>query len=192
LREQQAQKEEKPVKALKAMKILGIVVGIWFLLTGGGLAVASDLEKAVEADVEAEVRAEANEWAKSGFAGPVDGTVQSVDQTSPVTATVIYTDTQGNTHTGQGEVTSGKPLQVGATVSIYYTTSDPGVVVVDVLEEEDPSGTGEILRIAAIIYLTLGSVILLAGTVGLALGKRQPAQLYPPQQPPGQAYAPER
>jgi hypothetical protein len=66
------------------------------------------------------------------------------------------------------------------------------VVVVDVPGEEDLSGIGEVLGVAAIIYLIVGSVILLAGTLGLALGRRHGAQPYPPQQQPGQEYTPER
>jgi hypothetical protein len=193
---------------MKVLKILGIVFGILLLLTGGGLAVGSVAANKGQAAVNEEL-------AKSGYAGPVDGTVQSVDQTSPVIVTVTYTDTQGKTQTGHGAVAGGKPPQVGDTVSTYYSTSDPSqVVVVDVPGIGNLTGIGNTLRTAAIICLIVGSVLLLAGILGLALGKKQPAPLgpgpmyppgpqqqppagypgqpYPPQYPPGQQYPPQQ
>jgi hypothetical protein len=192
---------------MKALKILGIVFGILLLLTAGGLAVGSVVASKGQAALDQEL-------AKTGYAGPVDGTVQSIDQTSPVIVTVSYTDAQGKTQTGQGTVAGGRPPQVGDTVSTYYSTSDPGqVVVVDVPGLGDLSGIGNTLRTAAIICLIVGSVLLLAGILGLALGKKQPAsvapgpayptgppqhvppgypnQPYPPQQP-GQPYPPQQ
>jgi hypothetical protein len=193
---------------MKALKILGIVFGILLLLTGGGLAVGSVVASKGQATLDQEL-------AKTGYAGPVDGTVQSVDQTSPVIVTVTYTDSQGKTQTGQGTVAGGQPPQVGDTVSTYYSTSDPRqVVVVNVPGLGDLSGIGNTLRTAAIVCLIVGSVLLLAGILGLALGKKQPApvapgppyptgppqqappgypsQPYPPQQPPGQQYPPQQ
>ena len=192
---------------MKVLKILGIVFGILLLLSGGGLAVGSVAANKGQAAVNEEL-------AKSGYAGPVDGTVQSVDQTSPVIVTVTYTDTQGKSQTGHGAVAGGKPPQVGDTVSTYYSTSDPSqVVVVDVPGIGNLSGIGNTLRTAAIICLIVGSVLLLAGILGLALGRKQPAsvgpgaayppgppqqppagypaQPYPPQ-PPGQPYPPQQ
>jgi len=191
---------------MKVLKILGIVFGILLLLSGGGLAVGSVAANKGQAAVNEEL-------AKSGYAGPVDGTVQSVDQTSPVIVTVTYTDTQGKSQTGHGAVAGGKPPQVGDTVSTYYSTSDPSqVVVVDVPGIGNLSGIGNTLRTAAIICLIVGSVLLLVGILGLALGKKQPAPLgpgpmyppgpqqppagypaqpYPPQYPPGQQYRPQ-
>jgi hypothetical protein len=206
LREQQAQKRwEKPMKALK---ILGIAFGILLLLTGGGLAVASFAADKGQSAVDQEL-------AKTGYAGPVDGTVQSVDQTAPVTVTVTYTDPQGKTQTGQGAVAGGQPPEVGDTVSTYYSTSDPSeVVVISVPGLGDLGGIGDTLRTAAIICLIVGSVLLLAGILGLALGKKQPTpaspgpasptgppqqpqagypiQPYLPQPPPGQGYPPQQ
>lgn len=190
---------------MKALKILGIVFGILLLLTGGGLAVGSVVAGKGQAALDQEL-------AKTGYSGPVRGTVQSIDQTSPVIVTVIYTDSQGKTQTGQGTVAGGKPPQVGDNVSTYYSTSDPRqVVVVNVPGLGDLSGIGNTLRTAAMICLIVGSVLLLAGILGLALGRKQPApiasgQAYPtgpsqqappgypsrqyPQQPPGQQYPP--
>ena len=190
---------------MKALKILGIAFGILLLLTGGGLAVGSFAVDKGQSAIDQEL-------AKTGYAGPVNGTVQSVDQTTPVIVTVTYTDPQGKTQTGQGAVAGGQPPEVGATVSTYYSSSDPSqVVVINVPGLGDLGGIGDTLRTAAIICLIVGSVLLLAGILGLALGKKRPApvalgpayptgppqqpyagyptQPYPPQQPPpGQGY----
>src|SRR4029450_10487090 len=98
--------------------------------------------------------------------------------------------------------------------STYYSTSDPTqVVVVSVPGLADLSGIGNTLRTAAIICLIAGSVLLLAGILGLALGKKPPAPTAPgqaspsafpqqappgyssqqyPQQPWGQQYPPQQ
>ena len=194
---------------MKALKILGIAFGILLLLTGGGLAVGSFAADKGQSAIDQEL-------AKTGYAGPVNGTVRSVDQTTPVIVTVTYTDPQGKTQTGQGAVAGGQPPEVGAAVSTYYSSSDPSqVVVINVPGLGDLGGIGDTLRTAAIICLIVGSVLLLAGILGLALGKKRPApvalgpayptgppqqpyagyptQPYPPQQPPpGQGYPPQQ
>lgn len=193
---------------MKALKIVGIVFGILLLLTGGGLAAASVLANKGQAAFQEELTS-------SGYAGPVDGTVQSVSQNDPVVVTVSFTDDQGKQQTGQGTFAGGQPPQVGDTVSTYYSTSDPSqVVVVNLPGLGDLSAIADTLRTAAIICLIVGSVLLLAAILGLALGKRQPAvvapgpmhptgppqqppagyqpQPYPPQQPPGQPYPPQQ
>ena len=171
---------------MKVLKILGIVFGILLLLTAGGLAVGSVAANKGQAAVDQEL-------AKTGYAGPVEGTVRSVDQTNPATVTVTYADAQGKTQTGRGAVAGGNPPQVGDTVSTYYSTSDPRqVVVVNVPGIGDLSGIADTLRTVAIICLIAGSLLLLAGILGLALGKKQPASVVPgpaypagpPQQPP--------
>ena len=151
--------------------------------------------------------------AKTGYAGPVDGTVRSVDQTSPVIVTVTYADLRASPD-WPGRSRRRQASQVGDTVSTYYSTSDPSqVVVVNVPGVGDLSGIGDTLRTAAIICLIVGGVLLLAGILGLALGRKQPAsvgpaaayppgppqqppvgypvQPYPPQ-PPGQPYLPQQ
>jgi hypothetical protein len=75
---------------MKALKILGIVFGILRLLTGGGLLAGSALASKGQGAFEQEL-------AKSGYTGPVEGTVKSVEQASPVIVTVTYTDKQGKT-----------------------------------------------------------------------------------------------
>ena len=183
---------------MKALKIVGIVFGILLLLTGGGLAAGSVLANKGQAAFQEELT-------NSGYAGPVDGTVQSVSQSNPVVVTVSYTDDQGKQQTGQGAFAGGQPPQVGDTVSTYYSTSDPSqVVVVNLPGLGDLSAIADTLRTAAIICLIVGSVLLLAGILGLALGKKQPAAVAPgpmyptgpPQQPPAgyqpQPYPPQQ
>ena len=192
---------------MKALKILGIVFGILLLLTGGGLLAGSVLASKGQGAFEQEL-------AKSGYAGPVQGTVKSVEQTSPVIVTVSYTDKQGKPQTGQGAASGATPPEVGDKVSTYYSTSDPSqILVVNVPGLANLSGVAATLRISGIICLIAGSVLLLAGILGLVLGKKpaavatapayptsipgqqsggSPIQPYPPQQPPGQPYPPQQ
>ena len=192
---------------MKALKILGIVFGILLLLTGGGLLAGSVLASKGEGAFEQEL-------AKSGYTGPVEGTVKSVEQTSPVIVTVTYTDKQGKTQTGQGAASGAAPPKVGDKVSTYYSTSDPSqILVVNVPGLANLSGVAATLRISGIICLIAGGVLLLAGILGFVLGKKPaavaaapvyptsipgqqpggyPMQPYPPQQPPGQPYPPQQ
>ena len=86
---------------MKALKIVGVVIGIILLLTGGGLAAGSALANKGQA-------AFAEELTKSGYAGPVEGKVQSVAQGEPVVVTVSYTDDQGGNQVGQGAFAGGR------------------------------------------------------------------------------------
>ena len=150
---------------MKALKILGIVFGILLLLTGGGLLAGSALASKGEGAFEQEL-------AKSGYTGPVEGTVKSVEQTSPVIVTVTYTDKQGKTQTGQGAASGATPPKVGDKVSTYYSTSDPSqILVVNVPGLANLSGVAATLQISGIICLIAGGVLLLAGILGLVLGK---------------------
>ena len=191
---------------MKVLKILGIVFGILLLLTGGGLLAGSALASKGQGAFQQEL-------GKSGYAGPVEGTVKSVDQSSPVIVTVSYTDKQGKTHTGKGAASGPTPPSVGDTVSTYYSTSDPSqILVVNVPGLGNLSGVAATLRIAGIICLIAGAALLIAGILGLLLGKKPavaaagpanptaiprqspggyPAQPYP-QQPPGQPYPPQQ
>jgi hypothetical protein len=190
------------------LKILGIVFGVVLLLTGAGLVAGSVLVSKGQGAFEQEL-------AKSGYAGPVEGTVKSVDQTSPVIVTVTYTDTQGKEQTGRGAASGPTPPNVGDTVSTYYDTSDPSqILVVNVPGLGNLSGVAATLRTSGIVCLVLGGVLLLAGILGLVLRKKPaaiaagpaylpgspgeappgyPVQPYPPQQPPGsQPYPPQQ
>jgi hypothetical protein len=192
---------------MKALKILGIVFGILLLLTGGGLLAGSVLASKGQGAFEQEL-------AKSGYTGPVEGTVKSVEQTSPVIVTVTYTDKQGKTQYGQGAASGATAPKVGDKVSTYYSTSDPSqILVVNVPGLANLSGVAATLRISGIICLIAGGVLLLAGILGLVVGKKPaavaaapayptsipgqqpggyPMQPYPPQPPPGQPYPPQQ
>jgi hypothetical protein len=180
---------------MKALKIVGIVFGILLLLTGGGLAAGSVLANKGQAAFQEELT-------NSGYAGPVDGTVQSVSQSNPVVVKVRYTDNEGKQQTGQGSFAGGQPPQVGDSVSTYYSTSEPSqVVVVNLPGLSDLSSIADSLRTAAIACLIVGSGLLLAAILALALGRKQsavvaPGQMYPPQQPPAgyptQPYPPQQ
>jgi Protein of unknown function (DUF3592) len=183
---------------MKALKIVGIVLGILLLLTGGGLAAGSVLANKGQAAFQEELT-------NSGYDGPVEGRVQSVSQSNPIVVTVNYTDNQGKQQTGQGAFAGGQPPQVGDTVSTYYNTNNPSqVVVVNLPGLGDLSAIANALRTAAISCLIVGSVLLLASILGLALGKKQPAAVSPgpmyptgpPQQPPtgypAQPYPPQQ
>jgi hypothetical protein len=180
---------------MKALKIVGIVFGILLLLTGGGLAAGSVLANKGQAAFQEELT-------NSGYAGPVDGTVQSVSQSNPVIVKVSYTDDQGKQQTGQGSFAGGQPPRVGDSVSTYYNTNDPSqVVVVNLPGLSDLSGIADTLRTAAIACLIVGSGLLLAAILALALGRKRPAvvppgPMYPPQQPPAgyptQPYPPQQ
>jgi hypothetical protein len=153
---------------MKVLKILGIVFGVLLLLTGGGLLVGSAL-------VGKGASAFDSELAKQGFTGPVDGTVTSVDSTSPVLLTVTFTDKQGQPQTGQGGSSNTTPPKVGAVVPVYYSTSDPSqILVVDVPGAGSLSKVGSYLQTGGIVCLVIGAVLLLAGIVGLVMGKKAP------------------
>ena len=79
---------------MKALKILAIVFGIFLLLTGGALLVVSAVAGKGQTAIN-------NEFAKSGYAGPVKGTVTAVDSTTKY-VTVGYTDKQGQEQVGEG------------------------------------------------------------------------------------------
>jgi Protein of unknown function (DUF3592) len=187
---------------VKALKIVGIVLGILLVLTGGGLLAGSALANKGQAAFNEEL-------AKSGYAGPTQGTVRSVDPTEPVTVTVSYTDSRGKKQIGRGGFAGGELPQVGDTVSTYYSTAEPSqVVVVNLPGLGNLGAIASTLRTAGVIGLIGGGVLLLAAILGLALGKKPaadepgpvygtgqqrspagyPAQPYPPQPPPGLQY----
>ena len=187
---------------MKALKILAIVFGILLLLTGGALLVGSAVAGKGQTAID-------NELAKSGYAGPVQGTVTAVDgRTKHVT--VAYTDKQGEEQTGVGPSTNqSDPPAVGEKVSVYYLASSADqIVVLDIPGGGSLVGVGGALRTGGIATLIAGAVLLLAGILGLVLGKKPaiaaaypsgppdqmppgyPGQQYPPQDP-GQGYPPQ-
>ena len=180
---------------MKVMKILGVVFGALLLLTGIALLAGSAVVGAGEGAFN-------DELAKQGFAGPVKGTVTSIDQGA--TFTVSYTDKQGNPRAGTGPVATGTgPPSVGDEVNVYYSTDDPSqIVILELPGGGDFSGIAGALRTGGIVCLIVGGVLLLAGIIGLVTGRKataavtagpgsvpQPGQQYPPQ--PGQQYPPQ-
>ena len=101
---------------MKALKILGIVLGALLLLTGAGLLAGSALVDKGQGAFEQEL-------AKSGYAGPVEGIVQSVDETSPVVVTVSYTDERGRKRTGQGAATAPRSPRPGTLTTTIWLGS---------------------------------------------------------------------
>ena len=169
---------------MKALKILAIVFGILLLLTGGALLVGSAVAGKGQTAID-------NELAKSGYAGPVQGTVTAVDGRTKY-VTVAYTDKQGQEQTGVGPSTNqSDPPAVGEKVSVYYLASSPDqIVVLDIPGGGSLVGVGGALRTGGIATLIVGAVLLLAGILGLVLGKKTPAiaAAYPsgpPDQAPG-------
>ncbi len=135
----------------------------------------------------------------------------AVDSTTKF-VTVAYTDKQGQEQTGEGPSTNqSDPPAVGEKVSVYYLASSPDqIVVLDIPGGGSLVGVGGALRTGGIAALIVGAVLLLAGILGLVLGKKKPAiaaaypsgppdqpppgypgQQYPPQDQPGQGYPPQ-
>jgi hypothetical protein len=188
---------------MKALKILAIVFGILLLLTGGALLVVSAFAGPGQTAID-------NELAKSGYAGPAQGTVTAVDPSTKY-VTVAYTDKRGQEQIGEGPSTNqAAPPEVGEKVSVYYLSSSPEqIVVLDIPGGGNLLAVGGALRTGGIVALIVGAALLLAGILGLALGKKKPAiaaaypsgpadqpppgypgQQYPPQDQPGQGYPP--
>jgi len=165
---------------VKALKILGVVFGALLLLAGGALLAGSVLVTQGQGAFDQEL-------AKSGLAGPVSGTVLSIDQ-GPI-YTVSYVDQQGQPQTGAGPIASGTDApEVGEAVSVFYNTNDPGQIVILNIPGGGIAGIADKLRTAGIVCLIVGGILLIAGMIGLLTG-RKPAAVtgspasYPPGQP---------
>ncbi len=193
---------------MKVLKVLGIVFGILLLLTGGGLLAGSFAAGKGDDAVQRQMQS-------SGLVGPVQGTITEVDGQN---VTVAFTDQQGQSQTGSGQAALTKPAEVGDTVSIYYSSDDPSIIVATDILGGSLAKVAGTLRTAGIICLILGGLLLLGGIIGLVVGKKaapalppgsgyppqagpqqyppqqnQPGQAYPPQQnQPGQAYPPQQ
>ena len=167
---------------MKALKIVAVVLGVLLLLTGVGLLAGS-------AAVGVGQSAFDDELAKSGFAGPVEGTVTAIDAGL---YTVSYTDKQGAPQTGQGPAASGtEGPQVGEAVDVYYSTSNPSQIVILNIPGGGLTGIAGVLRTTAIVCLVVGGILLLVGIIGLVAGRKKAvpaAPVYPTSLPPGQAY----
>jgi hypothetical protein len=183
---------------VKVMKILGVVFGALLLLTGIALLAGSAVAGAGQGAFDREL-------AKQGYAGPVKGTVTSIDQGTIFT--VDYTDKQGTKQTGSGPVASGSnPPSVGDEVNVYYNTTNPSsIAILDLPGGGDIGGIARVLRTVAIVCLIVGALLLLAGIIGLVSGRKsraavtadqagvpQPVPAGQPEPVPGQQYPPQQ
>lgn len=164
---------------MKAVKILGVVFGALFLLTGITLLAGSAVFGAGQGAFDANL-------AERGLAGPVEGTVTAIE--GPV-FTVDYTDKSGAAQTGRGAVAEGTtPPEQGDDVQVYYSTLDPNQIIILDFPGGNFAGVAGLLRTIAILCLAVGAVLLVAGIIGLVTGRRRAAALTaaadPPADPP--------
>ena len=167
---------------MKVVKILGVVFGGLFLLTGLALLAGSAVFGAGQGEFDRQL-------AEQGLAGPVEGRVTAID--GP-TFTVDYTDKDGTAQTGTGPVAEGTtPPEQGDDVQVYYSTLDPSQIIILDFPGGNFAGVSGLLRTIAFICLAIGVILLTAGIIGLVTGRRRtpvtagPAG-YPDVPPPGQ------
>lgn len=180
---------------MKVIKILGVVFGALFLLTGIGMLVGAEVFERGSGRFDQGL-------AEQGLAGPVEGRVTAIDDIQGTQVyTVEYTDKDGTSRTGQGVVAQGTTAPAdGAEVQVYYSTSDPSVIIILDFAGGNFERVAGLLRTAGIVFLAVGAVLLLAGIVGLAMSSRRRAPALaaapaeaptaattapPPQDPPG-------
>lgn len=152
---------------MRAATVLGVVFGALFLLIGVALLAGASVSSSGGND--------SNQFAERGLAGPVDGRVTAV--ADPI-YTVEYTDTQGTVRTGRGAVAQGTtaPAQ-GDDVQVHYSTADPTQIILLDVPGGSFAGVAGLLRTIGIVCLVVGAVLLLAGLLGLVLGRlRAPAR----------------
>ena len=168
---------------MKVVKILGVVFGGLFLLTGLALLAGSAVFGAGQGEFDRQL-------AEQGLAGPVEGRVTAIQGTA---FTVDYTDKDGAAQTGTGPVAEGTtPPEQGDDVQVYDITLDPSQVIILDFPGGNFAGVAGLLRTVADICLAIGVILLAAGIIGLVTGRRRtpvtagPAG-YPDVPPPGQA-----
>lgn len=169
---------------MRALKILGIVFGIILLLTGGSLLAGSALAGQGNDLI-------SSEMAKQGLIGPSDGTVTDIVDAQNKVYAVTFTDGQGTERSVQAY--SSMPQKVGDAVQVYYEKSNPKTAIIaDIPGSGQLGGIGASLRIAGIVCMILGALMLVGGILGLTLGKKRPAvapgATYPGQQYPAQQF----
>jgi len=171
---------------MKVVKILGVVFGGLFLLTGIALLAGSAVFGAGQGEFDRQL-------SEQGLAGPAEGRVTAIE--GPV-YTVDYTDRNGTAQTGTGPVAEGTtPPEQGDDVQVYYSTLDPSQIIILDFPGGNFAGVAGLLRTIAIICLIIGAVLLIAGIVGLVTARRRTAavtkgyggHLAVPPPPPGQA-----
>lgn len=148
---------------MRVAKILGVVFGALFLLTGIGLfAAAEGSTGGSGAD---------RQRAEQGLTGPIEGRVTGIE--GPI-YTVEYTDALGNSQTGRGAVAEGTtPPAQGDDVQVYYSTADPAQIIILDFPGGSFAGVAGLLRTIGIVCLVIGTVLLLAGVIGLVTGRKR-------------------
>jgi hypothetical protein len=151
---------------VKVVKILGVVFGALFVLTGIALLAGSAVFGAGQGEFDRQL-------AEQGLAGPVDGRVTAID---PPVYTVDYADKTGVARTGSGQVAEGTtPPEQGDDVQVYYSTLDPTQIIILDFPGGNFAGVAGLLRTVAIVCLAVGAVILVTGIIGLVTGRRRAA-----------------
>ncbi len=150
---------------MKALKILGVVFGALLLLAGAGLLAGSALIDQGQGVFNEQL-------AKDGLAGPVSGTVTSIDQGAIYT--VSFVDQQGQSQSGRGPIASGTDApEVGETVDVFYNTTDPSQILILNIPGGGLAGLVGTLRTVGIVSLIVGALLLLAGLIGLIAGRKK-------------------
>jgi hypothetical protein len=152
-------------ESMKVLRVVGLVLGILLLLAGGGLIAASVVAERGQSAVEQQIE-------QQGLKGPVDGTVVDSDQS---TYTVEFTADDGSTYTATAVSTLATPPQVGDTVSVYYQASDPSIAVISDAPTTALGKVAGTLRVAGIVTLAIGGLLLVASIVGFILGRQTPS-----------------
>jgi hypothetical protein len=156
---------------VKVAKILGVVFGALFLLTGIGLLAGAAVFNTGGSEFDRRL-------AEQGLAGPVEGRVTGIS--GPI-YTVEYTDRQGATTTGRGTVAEGTtPPAQGDDVEIYYSTADPSQIIILDFPGGNFVGVAGLLRTIAIVCVVIGAVLLLAGLLGLLTGRKRASAVASP------------
>ena len=151
---------------MKVVKILGVVFGALFLLTGVALLAGSAVFGAGQGKFDQQL-------AEQGLAGPVTGTVTAIE---PPVYTVDYTDKSGAPQTGRGQVAEGTtPPEQGDDVQVYYSTLDASQIIILDFPGGNFAGVAGLLRTVAYICLAIGVVLLIAGIIGLVTARRTAA-----------------
>jgi hypothetical protein len=149
---------------MKVAKILGVVFGALFLLTGIALLAGSAVFGASQGEFDRQL-------AEQGLAGPASGTVTAIEGSA---YTVDYVDKNGLARTGSGPVAQGTtPPEQGDDVQVYYSTLDPSQVIILDFPGGNFAGVAGLLRTIAVVCLVIGAVLLVAGVIGLVTARRR-------------------
>ncbi len=152
---------------MKVVKILGVVFGALFLLTG--IALLAGLGRVRRRP--GQVRPAAGR-AGAGRAGQRHGDRDRAARSTPSTTSTSPAPPQ----TGRGQVAEGTtPPDQGDDVQVYYSTLDPSQIIILDFPGGNFAGVAGLLRTIAIVCLVIGAVLLVAGIIGLVTARRRAA-----------------